>query len=577
MASQFLNQSILSHLLVAVPPAVILGIMVMDINDEALRLEAQRVHLAVASDLRDSIEDRIEVTANSLAQAERTLDLDEIPIDARLRLLRAMVASQSLPYVLIYRPDGKLDTVIGGDEAPDLKSPPLSEAIKERALKHAYALDPDQRLMARAWGQGDRLLGFVASELDLAKLEAQATTMADTYLGARGELDVIDRHGHYVMSARRHKQGDAIGPQSMFHGVNVSGEGGITSLTVGLSTEYEDANGAPQLASIVSSPSADWLVGTSRPTSDALASLRKVRLRVVLTALIAALLAGLAGLLIARQVSGPVHQLVNAVRRSARRGFDPNTKIQAPGELGELAEAFNGAVLELQEHRIELQRTTQIRMRMARLTNANTLHELMVSIDSDMQAPTEEKMVVVWADVHRDLEGSTQDLPTENLVAMLGEFFSAAHEAVIDSGGMVDRYAGDAVVGIFEGEDQVMIRAALKAGAEIVRAAQAITERWSESAHLHLNASSVVVAGEAHLSRSTRETGEITAYGPVLERASILFNSAPAGQVLVDHTVRQSGVEGFAFKEHRGTMEPSYVADLKPEPEPDPEADLEDA
>lgn len=50
-----LNRAIVSHLLVAVPPAVILGWMVISINEQALRQETQQLHLSLAMQLRDEI------------------------------------------------------------------------------------------------------------------------------------------------------------------------------------------------------------------------------------------------------------------------------------------------------------------------------------------------------------------------------------------------------------------------------------------------------------------------------------------------------------------------------------------
>lgn len=563
MARSFLNQTILSHLLVAVPPAVVLGLMVMDINDGALREEAQRVHLAVASDLRDLIEGKIERAVGQLGVAERTLDLTEVDITGRQRLLRALVADQHLPYLVLHKKDGKPNTVIGDDSAPALfELPQIPAALRARADTHEYAVDEKEHSLIMAWRRGDEVLGYLAAPLDLEAIRKQAATLAGTYLGARGDLDVVDGHGDYVLSVRRDKRGKAISQGTMFQDIDLNGKGGITSLAVGKSSEFTDQKGQPRLSAVVSSPAVGWLVGTSRPVSDALASLRKVRLRVVLTAVIAALLAGIAGLLIARRISRPVQSLVTEVRRSARRGFDPTARIRAPGELGQLADAFNGAVRELQEHRIELQRTTQVRLRMARMATGSTLHELMASVTSDMEPPEDKEMVVIWADVYRERGEHTQDLPTDNLVTVLGEFFSAAHEAVMASGGQIDRFSGDAVVGIFPSKDERSVRAALRAADEIVRAARAIGERWSEEdGEFPLAASAVVVTGQGSLSRSSQDGAEITAFGSVLERASVLFSSVGPDMVLVDQGVRAAADSRWRFSTHPGTREPTFVAD----------------
>ncbi|MEM7677797.1 MAG: hypothetical protein AAF449_17505, partial [Myxococcota bacterium] len=77
---RLLNRAILSHLLVAVPPAAVLGAMVIDINGRTLRQESQQLHLSVASQLKDALAARVNEATLLLGHAERILGLSALSI-----------------------------------------------------------------------------------------------------------------------------------------------------------------------------------------------------------------------------------------------------------------------------------------------------------------------------------------------------------------------------------------------------------------------------------------------------------------------------------------------------------------
>ena len=102
MRGRFLHKAILSHLLVAVPPAVVLGVVVMRINEVALRSEAQLLHLSVANLLKESLADEVRLEVSLLGYAERILGM-ELDGDTKRAMLKAVVANGDLSHIAVFR------------------------------------------------------------------------------------------------------------------------------------------------------------------------------------------------------------------------------------------------------------------------------------------------------------------------------------------------------------------------------------------------------------------------------------------------------------------------------------------
>ncbi|MEO1334138.1 MAG: HAMP domain-containing protein, partial [Myxococcota bacterium] len=414
-----LNRAILSHLLVAVPPAAVLGAMVVDINGRTLRQESQQLHLSVASQLKDALAARVDETSLLLGHAERILDLAALSIDARKDLLRALVADQRLPQLMMYRADGAFDSVIRLEGINDVDRDPLPADFLKRVHEDELGLRPDASgvKVVVPWRKGDETLGYLASRLSADELHELCVETASRYLGTGGIIDVVDIRGNYVLSSVAGRSGTPDRNKTPFSMVKLAGQGGLTALEAGVVGDFNDAEGTARLGAVVSSAHLRWLVGASRPVKTAFASLRRVRLRVLLMSIIAALASGVVGLLMARQISGPVQRLVRSVRRAAKRGFTPETKVAASGELGQLASAFNHALSQMDQYRRQIRRTTQLRLRLARLApDSASARELLARASTEIPSSPPQPMAVLYADV---IFEDPKDTNSDHLVTLL--------------------------------------------------------------------------------------------------------------------------------------------------------------
>ena len=538
---RLLNRAILSHLLVAVPPAVVLGIMVISINEQALRQETQYLHMSLALQVRDAIRAHTEASASLLGHAERVLDLAELPIEQRQDMLRALIADGRLPHIALYRPDGGFDSIVKPADAPDVNRDGLPDDIRKLADAESWTVwsRADGAVVVYAWRRGSDLLGFVTTTVPQSELQALCTDIAVRFFGEGGRVDVIDHTGKPLLSSAG--EPDVPAGKAAFSMVELSGasiEGGLTAVEAGLAGEFTNDAGQKQLGAIVSAPRLGWLVAASRPYSVAFASLERVRLRIILMSLIAALGAGVVGLLLAREVTGPVQKLIESVRRAAKRGFAPEAAVQATGELGQLANAFNHALAQMAEYRRQVRQTTQLRLRLTRLATGDmSARQLLARALTEEPGPLDQ-MTVLYADVELDKDASTS---TEHVVAVLGEFFSAAHEAIRQEGGRVDRYSGDAVIGVFPASQvDGYTESAVAAARTIIADARAIAHRWQELSPIGLQAKIGAVTGQARLVMDDEDpSADPTVYGDIVEHAAALQRRATPGSVLLDRTTAQ--------------------------------------
>lgn len=535
---KLLDKTILSHLLVALPPAAILGWTVIDINTSALELETQMLHLSLATQLRETIGTTFEVQEALLGHAERVLDMTDLPIEQRQDVLRALVADGHLPHLAIHGPDGAFDTIIRPKDEGDVDRSAIPEALRKAAEAGGFAVSPLRErgdvLLVVPWKRDAEVLGFLATSLDPKTFEDTATKLARNYLGEKGVIETVDGLGNRVLSSEGAK-GAARGPGSMFTSIDFEG-GGLTKLETGISTRFEDERGEPRLASIVSKPSWGWVVGTSRPVSVALASIERVRTRVILLSALAALAAGFVGLILARSISVPIQALAASVVESARRGFVVEARQTGSGELAELAQAFNLALKELDRHRKELRQTTQLRLRLSRMVAGGSMHDLLAT--SEKGEAKIEQLTVLYADVVYAQATGQPEAATEHLVTQLGEFFSAAHEAIRRHGGKVDRFSGDAMIGIFTtGSDGDGARAALAAGRDLVEDARSIASRWRAVAKTDFEAAVGIVSGEGRLTFAP-DSAEVSVSGELVELAQSAESRASPGTILVDASTR---------------------------------------
>ncbi len=539
-----LYQLILSHLVVGVPPAILLGQFVMDINREALLHESQQLHLSVGAQLRYAISETIQAWVRRLDDVERVLDTTELPIGLRKSMVKAMVAGQQVPHIALHHPDGKFDSAFYAEDGArrfrNSIEPALLEEAKTRGFAVSNATISDgfpEVLIVVPWVRDGDTLGFLTTQLDLGGLNDLSAMLVDRYLGKSGELDVIDGGGIVLVSSEPDRVGHHFGARSCFTGFEGNPKKGWTEVETGVSSRFIDDRGAARLGAVVSAPELRWLVGSSRPESVAFASLAAVRLRALVLSLIAGIAAGILGLLLARRVSEPILAVTDALSHSIQDGHRKAIDVPAGGELERLVGSVNGLLRELTRLRLELRQKRQISIRLSRFLSPKTLSQALGG-DHEAFGGEEEIVSLLYCDISKDEEAG-QDVSPSKVVSSLGEFFHMAWELVTQHGGELDGHAGDAVLAVFRSSrgDDYTDRAVAAASA-LVQGAEQVAQRWRETAGVGFGASGAVATGVAKIQFDSE--GAISVVGPLVEQVALLEADASVGQILIDSKTKET-------------------------------------
>jgi adenylate cyclase len=144
-------------------------------------------------------------------------------------------------------------------------------------------------------------------------------------------------------------------------------------------------------------------------------------------------------LYISRTVVRPVRELAAAMRRAEHGDLDSFVPVTSTDEIGQLAEAFNEMLHGLQREALIRDLFGQyVTPEVARVAIEQRGH-----LDGQLV-----NCSVLFADI-RGFTPLTEKLPPGELIALLNRYFTSMSAAVVEEGGMVNRFGGDSLLAIF--------------------------------------------------------------------------------------------------------------------------------
>lgn len=142
---------------------------------------------------------------------------------------------------------------------------------------------------------------------------------------------------------------------------------------------------------------------------------------------------------ISRNVTKPVKDLVRGAQRIEAGTFDENVTIEQEDELGRLAEAFNKMAKGLAEKE-------KVRDLLGKVVSPEIADELMSKkIELGGEA---RRVTMLFSDIRGFTTLCEGKSPVE-ILSLLNEYFTALTSVIEVNGGVVDKYIGDAVMALF--------------------------------------------------------------------------------------------------------------------------------
>jgi adenylate cyclase len=192
--------------------------------------------------------------------------------------------------------------------------------------------------------------------------------------------------------------------------------------------------------------------------------------------------------------------------------------VRSRDEIGDLAQRMNDMVVGLNE-----------RFQLAKFVSSGTLAAIKVSDHQGVRLGGERRLVtMVFCDIRGYTAFSERHDP-ETVVEVLNLYFQHLADLVTGHGGDIDKYVGDQIVAVFQGEDMV---------ANAVRCALAMQRRMTELGSEHpdwdLAIGIGINTGEVILgAMGSRERMDYTVLGDPVNLAARLCSRAGPGQILL--------------------------------------------
>jgi class 3 adenylate cyclase len=193
-----------------------------------------------------------------------------------------------------------------------------------------------------------------------------------------------------------------------------------------------------------------------------LSELRILQFSIAAFGLVAILFSFLVARLLAKRISDPVDALVNGIRKMQEGDYSATLPVKSRDEIGLLTEAYNQMLVTLKE-----------RLEMLKFVSNATIEAIRKNLTDRELGGLRKEVTVFFSDIRGFTKWSEKRSP-EEVIAMLNQTLSIQAEIVKKHSGDIDKFVGDELVAVFEGEQKD--RNAVEAASEIQRVARGLFE-----------------------------------------------------------------------------------------------------
>jgi len=169
--------------------------------------------------------------------------------------------------------------------------------------------------------------------------------------------------------------------------------------------------------------------------------IRRETIFILILSLLIILLGISTAILLGISFSRPIAKLVIATQEIGKGNFQYRIDLIRRDEFGDLATAFNYMAGELWKKLI-------IQKSFGRYISAEVLEMILSHPEDSWLKGTRSEATILFTDI-REFTAFSETTDPEKIVEDLNEYFAIVTELILDYGGYVDKFIGDAVLGVF--------------------------------------------------------------------------------------------------------------------------------
>ena len=258
--------------------------------------------------------------------------------------------------------------------------------------------------------------------------------------------------------------------------------------------------------------------------------IRQERISIVFITLIVIFVGLMVAVIYGVRFSRPISHLVKATEEIARGNYQYRVPLKRNDELGNLGAAFNRMGQELWKN-------SMTQKSFGKYVGSEVLDMILNNPETEWLKGTRNEATIIFGDIRGFTSHSEENAP-EQVVERLNEYLETATSIIIKHGGYIDKFIGDAILGVFGvpvfRQDHVAraVNAAIDLQQELrKRSLNGNPLLSSVGISIHTG---VVVAGNV----GSQSKMEYTVIGDSVNIASRLNGLAGAGEVIISQQVK---------------------------------------
>jgi class 3 adenylate cyclase len=169
--------------------------------------------------------------------------------------------------------------------------------------------------------------------------------------------------------------------------------------------------------------------------------------------------------------------------------------------------------------------------------------EQVIKKNVNVQLGGNKKIVTVLYSDIRDFTMITEDLPPDQLILILNEYFTEMAGIIFENNGSLDKYIGDAIVAVFGSLIQIgnHVQNAVQTAIQMMKSLQILNKKWEKKYNFTMEIGIGINSGEVFIGNiGSPERMEFTVIGDVINVASRFSDLARKGQILVTKEILSS-------------------------------------
>lgn len=221
-----------------------------------------------------------------------------------------------------------------------------------------------------------------------------------------------------------------------------------------------------------------------------------------------------------RRITNPIYLLLDGVQRVEKEEFGEDIPISSNDEIGKLTKAFNELVEGLRE-----------RLLMLKFVSDATLDAIKKNLSRIEPGGERRNVAVFFSDIRGFTAWSEKNTP-EAVIDMLNNLLSYQAEVVHKYGGDVDKFVGDELVAVFQGEDkeQQAVNTAIAIQKKLLSLLQ--KEQEDLAIGIGINSGDVIMGAMGSENRM-----DYTVLGNTVNLGARLCSAADKHQILISESV----------------------------------------